>query len=167
MGWRILLALLPVFPLFGAGDSPLDRSTLRGLKNLSVVVDPIDAELENAGIVRSALRTRLMRRMESADIQVEATAPEFLGLRLMHVRGRRGPYALSITLGVYQPVTLARDRQIKTATQTWELQTVLLSDPKALADASIRAIDELVDGFVIAYRSVNPAGASAETPPGN
>jgi hypothetical protein len=159
MGWRILLGLLLVFSLFGAGDSPLDRSTLRGLKALSVVVDRIDPELEKEGIVRDALRARLTRRMESADIRVEAEAPEFLGLRLMHVRGRRGPYALCITLGMYQPVTLVRDGQTKTATQTWELQTVLLSDPKGLTDASTRATDELLDGFVAAYRSVNPAGS--------
>jgi hypothetical protein len=164
MGWRIriLLGLLPIVSLFGAGDTPLDRSTLRGLKTFSIVVDRLDPELETAGI-RDALRARLARRMETADISVEANAPEFLGLHLMHVRGRRGPYAVCIILGMYQPVTLVRDRQMKTATQTWELRTVLISDPKGLTDAIIRATDELLDGFVAAYRSVNPAGASTDT----
>ncbi|HWQ55477.1 MAG TPA: hypothetical protein VN442_17450 [Bryobacteraceae bacterium] len=165
MGWRILLGLLPVFSLFGAGDTPLDRSTLRGLKSFSVVVDRLDPELEGAGVTRDNLQARLTRRMETADITVDAKAPEFLGLRLMHVRRRRGPYAVCLTLAVYQPVTLVRDRQVKTATQTWELQTVLITDPKGLTDAIIRATDELLDGFVTAYRSTTPAGAATETAP--
>ena len=69
---------------------------------------------------------------------MDAKAPEFLGLRVMHVRRRRGPYALCLTLGVYQLITLVRDNQMKTATQTWELQTVLISDPKGLVDATCR-----------------------------
>jgi hypothetical protein len=163
---RILLGVLLVVRLFGAADTPLDRSTLRGLKALNVVVDRLDPELANAGISPDALQARLTRRLETADIGVDPKAPEFLGLRIMHVRGagRRGPYALCVTLGVYQPVTLVRAPQTKTATQTWEIQTVLMSDPKGLADSAVRAADELLDGFVVAYRSVNPAGAATETP---
>ena len=157
MGWRILLGLVIPATLFGAGDAPLDRSTLRGLKSFSVVVDRLEPELANAGISPNALRARIERRLETAGIAVEAKAPEFLGLRLMHVRDRRGPYFLCVAMGVYQPVTLVRDGQMKTATQTWEVQTVLISDPKGLEDAAIRAIDELLDGFIVAYRSVNPA----------
>ncbi len=156
MGWRILVGLLPVFSLFGAGDTSLDRSTLRGLKALNVVVDRFDPELDNAAGIREALRARFARRLETASITVDAEAPEFLGLRLLHVRARRGPHALSITLGLYQPVTLVRDSGMKTATQTWEVQTILLSDPKGLNDAIVRAADELLDGFIAAYRSVNP-----------
>ena len=96
---------------------------------------------------------------------MDAKAPEFLGLRVMHVRRGRGPYAVCLTLGVYQLITLVRDNQMKTATQTWELQTVLISDPKGLVDATIRAIDELLDGPLVAYRPVNPAGAATETSP--
>ena len=160
MGWRILLGLLPAF-LFGAGDTALDRSTLKGLKAFSVVVDRLDPELEAAGITVDALQARLTRRLETAEIGVDAKAPEFLGLRLMHVRGGRGPVALCLTLGVYQPVTLVRDRQMKTATQTWELQTVLMSDARGLMEAAVRAADELLDGFVTAYRAVNGAGGAA------
>lgn len=165
MGWQIILGLLLAASLFGAGDTPLDRSTLRGLKTLSVVVDRLDPELESAGINPDALRARLTRRLDTANIGVDAKAPEFLGLRIMHVRGRRGPYALCLMLGVYQPVTLVRDGQMKTATQTWELQTVLISDPKGLMDAIVQTTNELLDGFVVAYRSVNSAGAATGTSP--
>lgn len=153
MGWRVLWGLLVGFSLCSAGDTQLERSTLRGLKAFNVVVDRVDPELESAGITPDVLHARLARRMETADIAVDAKAPEFIGLRLMQVRGKRGPYALSLTLGVYQPVTLARDPQLKTATPTWEVQTVLMSDPKNLSTAVLRATDELLDGFVTAYRS--------------
>lgn len=167
MGSRIVLGFLLATSLFGAGDTPLERSTLRGLKTLNVVVDRLDPELETAGISRDALQARLTRRLETVGIAVDPKAPEFLGVRLMHVsRGRRGPYALYLALGVYQPVALVRDPGIKSAPQTWELQTILISDPKGLMDATMESIDELLEGFVAAYRSVNPVGApSAPTAP--
>jgi hypothetical protein len=72
------------------------------------------------------------------------------------VRANRGPFAVAVTLGAYQPVLLARDRNTKTATQTWEAETVLLAEPKQLYRATMDSVDELAAGFIAAYRSVNP-----------
>jgi hypothetical protein len=81
---------------------------------------------------------------------------EFLGLRLMAVRESKGAYALCIALGVYQAVTLDRDRTIKTATETWDSQSVVLVRPKQLSEAAADTVDQLVDQFIGAYRSANP-----------
>ena len=77
-------------------------------------------------------------------------------MRVTSVRGGRGPYALSLTIGLYQPVILSRDKNTRTATQTWEVETILIADSKQLYRATMETVDELADRFVSAFRSVNP-----------
>ena len=78
------------------------------------------------------------------------------------VRDNRGPFAVAITMGAYQPVVLARDKNVRTATQTWEVETVLLAEPKQLYRGAMDSIDELAARFVTAYRSVNPQVAACD-----
>jgi hypothetical protein len=61
-----------------------------------------------------------------------------------------------ISIGLYQPVVLSRDKNIKSVTQTWEVVTTLMAEPKALNEASMSSVDELTDRFVAAYQAANP-----------
>jgi hypothetical protein len=152
----LLAAVLALpYPTPGAGDSTLDRATLRGLKAVNIVIDRLDPVLEDAGLTPSVLESRVGARLEKAGITVDRTAVEFLGLRIMQVRGKHGPLSLCLGLGLYQPVVLVRDKDIKTATQTWEVDTVLMAAPKSLRDAALSSVDELADGFAAAWHSVN------------
>lgn len=159
MSWRFLplFALLLLPPATrAAGDAPLDRATLRGLKGIGLVIDVLDPELEKLGVTRDALITRLLARLQGNRIRIDPGAAEFAGLRITAVRGNRGPFALALAFGLYQPVLLSRDHDLRTSTQTWEVETVLLADPKVLATACAESADELADRFAAAYRSVNP-----------
>lgn len=147
------LATCPTAP--GAGNSALDRATLKGLTAVNVVVDKLDDQIQAAGITASVVRARIEDRLRSANITIDASKPDFVAIRMNGVRDKRGPFALAITLGAYQPVTLARDRNIRTATQTWEVETVLLAEPKQLYRAAMDTVDELTDSFVDAYRLAN------------
>src|SRR5258708_2872066 len=132
----ILLAFFAV-AIQAAGDAALDRATLRGLKSVSVVIDKIDPELEQQGLTMDVLQRRLEQRLKGAGLTIDPAAVEFVGLRLIATPPtRRQPYAVSLTLGLYQRVTLSRDNNIKTATQTWETGTVLLAPPKILVSSS-------------------------------
>jgi hypothetical protein len=158
MGRRILfLAAILAMPAIApaAGDAAIDRATLRGLGALNVVVDKLDAQLQSAGVTADAVRARLEDRLHAANIAVDASKSEFLAVRMTGVRAAHGPFAVAVTLGAYQPVALGRDAKIRTATQTWEVETVLLADQKQLYRAAMDSIDELAAGFVTAYRSVN------------
>jgi hypothetical protein len=159
MGFR-LFALLTVsflpFSAHAAGDQTLDRATLRGLKSIAIVIDRLDPELVRQGLTLLALQSRLENRLRDSAIPLDKDAGEFVGVRVIHVRGGRGPYALCLSVGLYQPVQLVRDRNLKTATQTWEVETVLMAEPKLLVGASLDSLDELADSFVAAWRSVNP-----------
>jgi hypothetical protein len=154
-----LLALPSLFlpPLaVAAGDTALDRATLKGLTAVNIVVDKLDDQLQGAGVTADAIRSRLEDRLRAAGITVDTSKPEFIAVRMTGVRANRGPFAVAVTMGAYQPVVLARDKNLKTATQTWEVETVLLAEPKQLYRGAMDTIDELAASFVAAYRSVNP-----------
>jgi hypothetical protein len=56
---------------------------------------------------------------------------------------------------------LVRDRNIKTATQTWEVETISLADTKQVYRAAMDSVDELASRFVSAWRSANREGGKA------
>jgi hypothetical protein len=159
MKWRIvlLLAILtPPLKVGAANDAPLERATLRGLKAVSVVIDTLDKELAQENLTQDALQSRVEQRLRNAGIPLGKDAHEFLGLRVTQVRAKRGPVAVYLSIGLYQPVVLSRNKDIRSVTQTWEVVTILMADSKVLYDASMTSVDELTDRFAAAYQSVNP-----------
>jgi hypothetical protein len=159
MSWKFsLIAVVLLLPAVvpGAGDAPTDRATIQGIKAVTIVLDPLSPELKKAGLNETDFRTRIEDRLREAQIPVDQNAAEFLGLKLTSVRGNRGPFAVAFSLGVYQPVVLSRDRNVHAAPATWEVESVLMADPKALAQASAETVDELAGRFVAAWRAVNP-----------
>ena len=139
-----------------AGDTALDRATLRGLTAVNVVIDKFDDQLNGAGVTPEVVRARVEDRLRAANIIVDSSKSEFVAVRMTGVRAARGPFAVAIMIGAYQPVLLSRDHNIRTATQTWEIETVLLAEPKQLYRAAMDSVDELATGFINAYRAVNP-----------
>ena len=147
-----------------AGDTTMDRATLRGLRAVKVVIDPPPPEMERAGFDRDHLRATIEQKLRDAGIKIDNDAIEFLGLGISMVQGGRkvplsfGKAAVSLTLslGLYQVIVLSRDQTIKTVAETWEEQKVIQATAKSLDHVLPGAMDELVDGFVKAYRSVNP-----------
>jgi hypothetical protein len=159
MNWKtvLLLAILTQpLKMDAANDAPLDRATLRGLPAVTVVIDTLDKELAHEGLTQDALQSRMEQRLRHAGMPVGKDANVFLGLRITQARAKRGPVAVCISIGLYQPVVLSRDKNIKSVTQTWEVVTTLMAEPKALNEASMSSVDELTDRFVAAYQAANP-----------
>ncbi len=152
---RAILLLLFTGLLTAAGDSPLERATLKGLKAVNIVIDPLDAELQSEALSGDKLRAQVQQRLQAAGIAVDPQAVEFLGLRITAAQAKRTPVALCVDLNVYQPVILARDKNVKTATETWGAHSVLLAPPRQVSDSSAETVDQLVQQFVAAYRSAN------------
>ena len=159
MNWRtVLLLAILAQPLTvdAANDAPLERATLRGLHAINVVIDTLDTALAHENLTQDALQSRMEERLRKGGIPLGKDAREFLGLRVTQVRAKRGPVAVSLSIGLYQPVLLSRDRNIRSVTQTWEVVTTLMAEPKVLYEASMSSVDELTDRFVAAYQAVNP-----------
>lgn len=153
----LLVALLAVFRGgANAGDAVLDRATLGGLKAFNIVIDPLDPQLEKAGLSADALRSRIDTRLRHAGIPIDSNAIEFIGLRIdSALLPKKGPYGLCFLLAFYQPVILSRDQKIRTATQTWDVHMMLVVPPKSMVQAALDTVDQIADQFVTAYRSVN------------
>lgn len=155
-GILLLATLLFLTPAtHAAGDAPLDRATLRGLKGIGVVIDAIDPELEKLGVTRDFVLSRLLARLQADGIAIDPGATEFLGLRITAAHASHGPFALSLNLGLYQPVLLSRNRDLRTSTQTWEVETVLMADPKILVTACRESANDLSDRFATAFHLAN------------
>ena len=139
-----------------AGDASLDRATLRGLKAFNIVIDPLDPQLEKAGLSADGIRSRIDTRLRHAGIALDNNAIEFVGLHIDSMFSKKGPNGLCFSLGFYQPVVLARDAKIRTATETWDVRSMVLVPPKSMVQTAQDAVDQLADQFVTAFRSVNP-----------
>jgi len=137
-------------------DAPLDRATLRGLKALQVVVD-VGPELQQAGIKKEALAAKVRQRLESANVTVDANATDLVGVKVTAAHSRNTPYAVCVEMGIYQSVSLKRDPTVITNTVTWSGESVLLAPPKLLQEVVPNTVDQLVDQFLAALRSVNPS----------
>lgn len=152
----LLCCALTILPILAAGDASLDRGTLRGLKGFSVVIDKLDPALEQEGITMDTLQSHLEDQLKKAGIAIDAKAVEFVGLRITSTRpAKKAPYTLCLMIGLYQPVILSRNKEIRTATQTWEVDSLLVAPAKTLISSSTEAVDSLAARFVAAWKSVN------------
>lgn len=158
------LLLVGACALVSAGDSAMDRATLRGLKAIKVVIDRPDPQIERQGITQDQLQSEVADQLRKAGITVDENASEFLGLSLKSARVRRGSYPVALSLGVYQVVWLSRDKTIKTVAETWSAQDVFSVPPKNLNRVFRGTVGELVDQFIRAYRAANPNGPRASLP---
>jgi hypothetical protein len=146
-----------------ASDTSMDRATLRGLKAVKVVVDPLGSELEHEGLDANRLRITIEQKLRNAGIKVDNDVNEFMGLSVSFAQGgrkslftKKGGFSLSVSLGVYQVAVLTRDMATKTVVETWGVEKTLSASSRDLDRDASNAVDELVDQFVKAYRTVNP-----------
>ena len=146
-----------------ASDTSMDRATLRGLKAVKIVVDPLGPELEREGLDANHLRSSIEQKLKFASVKVDNDANEFVGLSVGFAQAgrkalslKKGPFSLTISLGVYQVAVLTRDNTTKTVVETWGVEKTASSTARGLDHDVSNAVDDLVDQFVKAYLSVNP-----------
>lgn len=150
------LMALAALPAVCASDTDMDRATLRGLKAVKVVIDPLQPELQKEGFTPNELRAQIEQRLHTAGIPVDQNAKEFLGLTVKSMRAKKSPVVILFTLGFYQVAELAREKGLKTVAETWGVQDAMMVQSKMLNQVSRTAIDNLVEQFINAYSSVNP-----------
>jgi hypothetical protein len=101
------------------------------------------------------LRESIEQKLKSASIKVENDVNEFVGLSISFARGgrkvlsiKKGPFSLTIGLGVYQVAVLTRDMATKTVVETWGAEKTASSSARGLDHDVSNAVDDLVDQFV-------------------
>lgn len=146
-----------------ASDTSMDRATLRGLKAVKVVVDPLGPELEREGLDANRLRGTIEQKLRDAGVKIDNDVNEFVGLSISFAQAgrkvlsvKKGPFSLTIGLGVYQVAVLTRDMATKTVVETWGVEKTASASARGLDRDVSNAVDDLVDQLVKAYLSVNP-----------
>ena len=157
-------AVTPCWPERGEAQTTTTTDTLsfRDVPGVYVVVEPLDAELEQFGLFADSLRDLLEAKFSSAGIRLlsedewQTTSGNplaFLDVNLAQVSQRM--YMYGVQLELRQLVVLVRDSTIPVFTRTWKSgQTFGVTQ-----DTRLHTIREHVgaaaDRFIKAYDVVN------------
>ena len=163
MRTRIMLALLTCLAgsaaSASANDSQAERVSLTGLTTLSVVVEDLAPVAQNNGLTQVALETEVERRLRQAGISITPDADAYLYVHVIVADpGSSLPLPYVIDVALMQEVTLPRGLKTRTPLQcqTWWVNSLGLTGPDRLRSAVGDRVNEFVDQFIRAYRSVNP-----------
>ena len=161
---RVLILLgLMLWPALGFGFTADKRDTLRGLKEISVLVEYLPDDVEREGLSREHLQRDIELRLRQAGLHVltltelaNSPGAPYLYVAVYPITGPSpslNAYAVALTLK--QLVQLSRNPTTELFTTTWEgpMQLSSLSDHKVL-DIRTRVFDA-VGRFIIDYRDVN------------
>ncbi len=160
------MAAIAVFTLFiwsscgfAFGDDKQARDSLRGIKNIGIVVDWDSSGMDEDKL--KSLKEKMVRnanqRLKLKGIKVHSGSsndkPPFLCLEIETVSCGAGTHALYITAKAMQEVVLKNRQSINTISPTWSSGGIL----GIIAEESIQdVVSKLVNEFVTAYMSVNP-----------
>ena len=160
---RIVLGLTLYWPTHGFAFSADKRDTLRGLRDISVLVEYLPDDVERDGLNREHLQRDIEARLRQAGLHVltiaeVANSPgaPYLYIAVYPVTSpsaNLNAYAVALTLK--QLVQLSRNPTTELFATTWE-GPVHLSSVTDLRGLDIRSrIFEAVGRFIVDYRDVN------------
>lgn len=165
MGQCLLLALyLIVFwPTLGQAFTADKRDTLRGLTELSVLVEYLPDDIEREGLKQDHVRQEIEGRLREAGLRVLTTAEiaktsgaPYLYVAVYMVTGPEvGIHGYGVELVLKQLVHLSRHPATELFATTWEGPTLpsVLNAPKV---PEIRkTISNAVQRFLIDYKAMN------------
>ena len=159
----ILLGLTLYWPTLGFSFTADKRDTLRGLKEISVLVEYLPDDVEREGLNRDSLQRDIELRLRQAGLHVltltelaNSPGAPYLYVAVYPITGpsvNLNAYAVALTLK--QLVQLSRNPTTELFATTWEgpMQLSSLSDRRVL-DIRTRIFDA-VGRFIIDYRDVN------------
>jgi hypothetical protein len=159
----MLLGLTLCWPTIGFGFTADKRDTLRGLKEVSVLVEYLPDDVEREGLNREHLQRDIEVRLRQAGLHVltiseVANLPgaPYLYVAVYPIIGPSinvNTYAVALTLK--QLVQLSRNPSTELFATTWEgpIHLSSLSDSRVL-DIRSRIFDA-VGRFIVDYRDVN------------
>jgi hypothetical protein len=160
----ILLGLTLCWPTEGFAFTADKRDTLRGLREVSVLVEYLPDDVEREGLSREHLKRDIEVRLQQAGLRVLAISEiakspgaPYLYVAVYPITGpsvNLNAYAIGLTLK--QLVQLSRNPTTEFFATTWEgpAPPSLLSAPRVL-DIRTR-ISDAIGRFIIDYQAVNP-----------
>ena len=160
----ILLGLTLCWPTVGFAFTADKRDTLRGLREVSVLVEYLPDDVEREGLSREHLTRDIEVRLRQAGLRVltiseiaNSPGAPYLYVAVYPLQGPSANFnAYAIGLTLKQLVQLSRNPTTEFFATTWEgpAPPSWLSAPRVL-DIRTR-ISEAVGRFIIDYQAANP-----------
>jgi hypothetical protein len=148
----LAVVFLCVIPFAFAEDKEITRLTLRGIKEVNVVIESIEPEIQSMGLTQAQVRADVEAKLREANI---AIAPDIergrpaLYLYVQVIRPEKiNRLFYSISLSLLQNVVLERDPNVKTNTDTWLVRVLGMSSGTEAIRADIRSLlDQFIEDF--------------------
>ena len=166
--WALFVVTTMVLTTMGSSlwalNSETNRSTLRGLKGVRVLVEDLPPEVEQEGLTKTRLQADVELKLRTAGIET-LTQEEclktpgepylYININLNSLNTEGDIYSHSIDIGLIQNVALQRAPGQTTYAITWSTGGVGLIGKKHLSELQ-DSVGDLVSIFVKAFLSVNP-----------
>jgi hypothetical protein len=143
---------------------PTGRDTLRGLPGVEVLVEPLQPQLDRAGLSSAAFAADVSAQLRTAGIKVFANQREnpsqakpyvYLHINVASVP-RSGGYAVGIQLHLRQTLgSLVTESRVVNA-MSWDAHNVIVASPAMLRDEIGIEVRALVRTFIEDWKSVHP-----------
>ena len=149
--------------VFAIGDDQNSRSSLRGLKKLSVVVQiekPALDDFKKVGLTEERIRTGVALKLQDAKIGVVYREDTATDTPILHVElngsNRNGKvFSFLIEIELWQKSALKRDPKVESITGTWSTGVFGSGPPLNIGNDVMGLVNSMMDAFVKAYLSVN------------
>ncbi|MFX0202193.1 MAG: hypothetical protein ACFFCW_39275 [Candidatus Hodarchaeota archaeon] len=145
--------------VFAQHDSKSSRQTLKGLKEISVLIELLDPQIEREGLTRDQLQRDTELKLRLAGIRVTGLEEQAIKPYMSCIYVRPGVlkdmyrYVYTVDVQLIQEVSLVRTPNIRARAVTWLYSvTGVTSEVEDIRTAT----KDLVDRFINAYLSVNP-----------
>jgi hypothetical protein len=145
-----------------AHSDPSENQTrsLVGLREISVVVEPLRDEVVRDGLTTKDIRTSVELRLRESGVTVvpESGAVTFL---YINVNAQKRPdmllYAVNIDVSLRQNVALLRDPTIQVFfVPTWRRSYIYSGGGASLSEGARNSLRALLDEFLNDYLAANP-----------
>jgi len=152
----IAAAFLYTIPFAFAEDKEITRLTLRGIKEVNVVIESIEPEIQSLGLTQAQVKADVEAKLREANIPVAQDIERGRPAVYVYVQVMKpekiSRLFYSISLSVLQNVALERDPNVKTNTDTWLVRMLGMSSGTEAIRSDIRS---LLDQFIEDYRKAN------------
>jgi hypothetical protein len=159
--WSIMLVLAVSLwigksgPLVYAAGDVFERTSLKGLKAVQVVVEDLAPDITQDGLNRERIKSWVEQQLVRGGIAVEQQGENALYIHLGTAKNDAGLYSYALSFQLLQLVLLFRDPSLVTWGSTWSLDLVGSIAPDNLSEIE-PLIARGVNAFLVDYQAANP-----------
>jgi hypothetical protein len=157
--WSVVVFSFLFCSLSFGFDTETSRETLRGVSRILPAVNFISEDCKKYGINMNALQNNLEQRLRAAGIEIPSSGNPYhdgvLSLNVICYEFERSYLIFNINEYFLQDVIVVRNVKLAGQVPTWTTETVghtSIDQPEFVEGK----INDAIDRFLNAYRSVNP-----------